>query len=51
MTYMILIALKDLNPGDEIGVDYGKDYIESSSSSSSSGGKRHVNKKKVKSVK
>ena len=26
MTYMILIALKDLNPGDEIGVDYGKDY-------------------------
>ena len=26
MTYMILIALKDLYPGDEIGVDYGKDY-------------------------
>ena len=40
MTYMILIALKDLNPGDEIGVDYGKDYVV--------GGKRHVNKKKIK---
>ena len=40
MTYMILIALKDLFPGDEIGVDYGKDYTV--------GGKKHVNKKKVK---
>lgn len=27
MTYLILIALKDLFPGDEIGVDYGPSYI------------------------
>ena len=43
MTYMILIALKDLYPGDEIGVDYGPNYI--------AGGKKHDNKKKVKSIK
>lgn len=42
MTYMILIALKNLNPGDEIGVNYGEHYKV--------GGKRYKNKKKVKLV-